>query len=275
MMEWLGKHNPFEKRYTLIRLIVPDSHGSYIDTKAFKAFLNDLATLDPQEIVLLGDHVDCSSVFSSHKKNTLEDLEYSYKEDIAKTNSFLDSIQMLAPKAKIYYLQGNHEQRIERWSSNTFENHTDASYITSILDPSVLLDLKGRGIQYFRMHTMHHGLSIPGTIRLGQCFFTHGITACKHAAATHVERFGANIVFGHVHRAQSHVIRTIASGEIGGWSPGTLAQLQPTYMHTNPSNWTHGYGLQFVNKGPGTFLHINVPIVQGKSLLLDLTSRLG
>lgn len=259
----------------MIRVIVPDSHGSLVDKKALQAFLRDLASLDPQEIVFLGDHVDCSAAFSSHKKNSLEDLEYSYKQDVAKANDFLDSIQMLVPKAKCYYLQGNHEFRVEKWASNTFENHEDADYVTSLLDPAVLLNLKDRGIEYFRMHTMYHGLSIPGTIKLGKCYFTHGVTACKHSAAAHVERFGANVVFGHIHRAQSHIIRTVASGEIGGWSPGTLAKLQPIFMHTNPSNWTHGYGLQFVNQKTGTFLHTNVPIVKGASLLLDLTSRLG
>src|SRR5688572_7651609 len=41
------------------RVIVPDSHGSYIDKAACSAFLADLEQLRPAEVVLLGDHLDC------------------------------------------------------------------------------------------------------------------------------------------------------------------------------------------------------------------------
>lgn len=33
-----------------------------------------------------------------------------------------------------------------------------------------------------------------------------------------------------------------------------------------PTAWSHGYGLQFVNKG-GEFTHLNVPIDAGKSFI--------
>lgn len=257
-----------------IRVLAPDSHGRMIDEKARRAFLSDLKALDPDEIVMLGDHVDCSGVFSSHPKISKEDQEYSYKKDIAAGNAFLDQIQDAAPRASIMYLEGNHELRIQKWASNTFLSGDDTDFFIGKMGPAALLNLKERNIRYFFMHKCYHGLSSPGTIKLGKCYFTHGISTSKHASATHVERFGANIVHGHTHRAQSHLIRTIAAGEIGGWCPGTLSKLQPLYLHSAPSNWTHGYGLQFVNQGSGTFLHINVPIVKGKSFLLDLTSKL-
>lgn len=258
----------------MIRCVVPDSHGSQISRSAMQAFLQDLKQLDPEEIVMLGDHVDCSGTFSSFKKQTKEDLEYSYLRDIESASAFLDAIQERAPKAKIHYLQGNHEYHVERFCVNAFGNRTDADFVGKLLDPATLLDLKGRGIQYYRLHTVYHSLSIPGTIKLGKCYFTHGVSANKHAAATHVERFGANVVFGHTHRAQSHVVRTVTSGEVGAWCPGTLSELQPIYLHTTPSNWTNGYGVQLVNKKTGVFLHINVPIVKGISMLSDFVSRM-
>lgn len=259
----------------MIRVIIPDSHGSYISQPAMKAFIKDLKALDPDEIVMLGDHVDCSGVLSSHPKTSLEDLEYSYMRDIECANIFLDAIQANAKKATIHYIQGNHEQRCEKWALGAFDNDKDVKYVLSHFAPEILLKLRDRQVHFYRMHQFYQGLTVPGTIKLGKCYFVHGISANKHAAATHVERFGANIVFGHIHRVQSYVSRTVAAGDVGAWCPGTLAELQPTYQHSSPTNWSHGYGIQFVNKPTGSFLHLNVPIIKGQSLLLDLTSKMS
>jgi hypothetical protein len=132
--------------------------------------------------------------------------------------------------------------------------------------PEKVLDLKRRGIRYFKRSEFYMGISIPGTIKLGKCFFTHGISASKHAASVHLARFGANVVFGHIHRSQSVIERTVSADGIGAWSPGTLAKLQPLYMHTAPTTWSHGYGLQIINKS-GNFAHFNIPILNGVSML--------
>jgi hypothetical protein len=64
------------------------------------------------------------------------------------------------------------------------------------------------------------------------------------------------------------------SDGIGAWCPGTLAKLQPLYRHTAPTSWSHGYAVQFINER-GNFLHINVPIIQGRSILSDVANRLA
>ena len=46
------------------------------------------------------------------------------------------------------------------------------------------------------------------------------------------------------------------------YCPWCLCTLQPLWRHTQPTNWSHGYGLQFVSKG-GEFIHLNVPIDGG------------
>jgi predicted phosphodiesterase len=259
---------------SFIRVIVPDSHGSEIDPKAEAAFLGDLKQLAPDEVVLLGDHVDTSGVFQSHVNSYADDLIYTYEEDIAACARFLDGIQKRAPKARIHMLEGNHEQRVERHVSRAFLNASDAKAARSLLAPDAKLKLKSRGIRYYRMADFHHGLSVRGTIKLGKCFFVHGISAAKQAASTHLDRFGACVVFGHVHRAQSVIRRTVAAEEIGAWCPGTLAKLQPLYMHTSCTDWSHGYAIQLVNDN-GTFLHVQVPIVRGVSMLGPLVSRIG
>lgn len=248
------------------RVVIPDSHGNHIDIPARDAFCADLAALRPKQIVMLGDHLDCGGTFNSHQRTYTHEFTESYADDCAAANRFLDMIQRRAPDAEIYYIEGNHEQHVERWASRNFLSHKDAVGMLDVYGPEAVLDLKRRGIRYFKRSEMYMGLSIPGTIKLGKCHFVHGISASKHAAATHLARFGANVVFGHVHRVQAIHERTVASDGFGAWTPGTLAKLQPLYAHTAPTNWSHGFGVQFVQPS-GAFVHLNIPIHKGKSLL--------
>jgi predicted phosphodiesterase len=250
----------------LIRVICPDSHGEHIDLPARDAFLADLKTLDPQEIVMLGDHIDAGGTFSTHQRSYTNEMTESYQDDVNAANRFLDMIQRRAPRAKIHYLEGNHEQHVERWAAREFQSHKDAEMVMGVLGPAAVLRLKARDIRYYKRSTQYMGLSIPGTIRLGKCCFVHGIAASKHATYTHLVRFGTNVVHGHTHRRQSAGERTVMSDGFEAWCPGTLAKLQPLYAHTAPTSWSHGYGIQFV-AASGAFIHVNVPIHKGKSLL--------
>jgi len=255
-----------------VRVIIPDSHGTHIDTAAAKACVRDIKKLSADEVVFLGDHVDCGGVFTTHARSYTHEMTESYEDDCAAANDFLDDIQHAAPKAVCHYIEGNHEARVERWVASTFSSQKDAKSLLSKYAPSAMLRLKDRGIKYYDRATHYMGLSIPGAIRLGKCFFVHGVSHSRHAAATHLARFGANVVFGHVHRSQSTVERTVTSDGFGAWCPGTLAKLQPLYRHTAPTSWTHGYGVQFIAPS-GRFIHINVPIHKGVSMLVDFASR--
>lgn len=257
-----------------VTVIVPDSHGEHAEKSAIDAFIGDLPILSPKRIVMLGDHLDCGGMFNAHQRTYTNELTESYESDVAAANSLLDRIQKNAPKAEIFYLEGNHEQHVERWVARTFTSRKDADGLLDRYGPQRVLDLKRRGIRYYKRSEQYMGISIPGTIRIGKCFYTHGICANKHAASTHLARFGASVVFGHVHRSQSVIERTVTSSGIGAFCPGTLAKLQPLYLHTSPSDWSHGYGSQFHNS-QGNFLHLNIPILNGKSLLQDVAKRLA
>ena len=250
-----------------IRVIIPDSHGEHIDRKARDACLRDIAKLCPQEIVWLGDHLDAGGVFSTHQRAYSKELTESYADDVEAANRFLDLVQKAAPGAENHYLFGNHEDHVERWAAREFTSRKDADFVSERIGPVSALRLKERKFKVYRSSEMYHGLSVPGVIKLGKCFFTHGMSASKHAANTHLSYVGGNIVFGHVHRSLAVVEKTVVSSSIGAWCPGTLARLQPLYHHTRPSNWTHGYGVQFVARS-GKFFHLNVPIIDGKSFLM-------
>lgn len=258
----------------LVRVIIPDSHGEHIDIPTRDAFCEDLKKLCPDEIIGIGDHLDCGGTFSTHQRSYTNELAESYDDDCRAANIFLDMCQRRAPKAAWHYLEGNHEARVERWAARTFPSHKDAVKVLGAIGPEKALKLRDRGIRYYKRSEIYHGLSIPGCIRLGKCCFVHGISHSKNAADVHLARFGTNVVFGHTHTAQFKSTRTVMSEGFAAWGLGTFAKLQPLYKHTEPSTWGHVYGVQFVNKS-GIFIHVNVPIHKGRSLLLDVASRLA
>lgn len=257
---------------SFVRVIIPDTHGCYLDKPAAKAFLEDLANLNPAEIVMLGDHLDCGGFLAMHHTMCyVAETAYTFKDDVAAANEFLDRVQEAAPNATIHMLQGNHERRIEKWIvTQVVRNQEDAAYLSTLFSASKVLALEERGINYYVENEFHHGLRIRGAIKLGDCHFTHGISTAKHAAAATVNKFGGCIVYGHTHRVNSVVVRNVSRGEIGAWCPGCLCEIQPMYGYTNITDWSHGYGLQFAQQD-GRFLHINVSIVDGLSLLPSIS----
>ena len=264
------------KGKTFCRVIVPDTHGSVVDADAIKAFLRDLEVINPAEIVMLGDHLECGGFLAEHHTlGYVAQSEYSFADDCVATNCLLDSIHKLAPKASVDYLEGNHERRLETWVCTQVRKHQkDGQFLRQMFSADSVLSIEKRGIRWIRQGVFYDGLPLPATIKRGHCYFTHGSSTAKHAAAEHVKKFGGNVVYGHTHRADSYVIRTVKEGSIGAWCPGCLCILQPLWQHTNPTDWSHGYGLQLVSSD-GSFLHINVPIIAGKSYLQPLIKAIA
>ena len=256
------------------RVFVGDLHGYYQDAAAVDAFIADMKKIQPAVICLLGDMLDCGGFLAEHQTlGFVAEGEYSFADDVRATADFLDRLQKACPNTAIDYLEGNHEQRIEKWCiTKALRSPIDASALYNLFNPVIVLGLEARGIDYIRQSEFADGVSIRGTKRYGtdhvSVFATHGITTCKHAAARHVERFGGNIVYGHTHRADSYIINTVASTVIGAWSPGCLCERVRLWNHNQPDNWTTGYHLQLVAKS-GLFQPINVHLVKGQSMIRE------
>lgn len=255
----------------IVRVIIPDTHGAKVCKPAIAAMLADIKALNPQEIIMTGDHVDCGGHLALHHvMGYVAETAYSYEDDIAEANSFLDSLRYAAPSAKIEYIEGNHERRVETWCvTMTLRHCKDSEGLRKLYAPEYRLNLKERGIPYYRDSVCHDGLFVPGIIKRGKCFFFHGFNISKHATSATVEKIAGNCVFGDTHRVQSDVVVKVGVGVIGAWNPGCLCERQPLWQHTNPTEWTHGYGLQLITQD-GDFLHLNIPIIDGKSLFGNL-----
>ena len=270
------KQKPGKTPSTFLRVCLPDTHGCCVAPAAISAFLADLESLKPHEIIMLGDHVDCGGFLAqNHTMGYVAQTSYTYEDDLSAANQLLDEMQKICPSARIEYLEGNHEFRVSRYCvTQALRNGQDANFLLKLLSVKNQLRLKDRGIPYYQQGQFYDDCPIPATIKRGKCHFTHGSRTGSNAARSMLHDFGGNVVFGHVHRAMSFVAQTVKGGQVGAWCPGFLGKLQPYWMHTQITGWAHGYGLQIVEETSGDFLHLNVPIIDGKSLLFSLTKRL-
>jgi hypothetical protein len=274
----LTKRSRSTKGGVTLRVIIPDSHGCYIDQKAAAAMLADIRMLKPESIIMLGDHLDCGGFLAEkHTWGYVAEADYNFTDDCNATNQFLDELQKAAPQATIEYLEGNHERRIEKWivtdSLKSGKGHkNDASLIAKHFSTSIVLHLEKRKISLFKQGEWYDDCQVPGTIVRDNCYFTHGQYTNKSAAASHLAKYNANIWFGHTHRMDMATKRTVASGAIGAWNPGCLCLLQPYWQHQNLTDWINGYGVQLVQRGLG-HLNLQIPIVNSVSYLSPLIMR--
>lgn len=264
---------PKSDRDTFVRVIIPDSHGCYIDQAAAAALIADLKILKPSSIIMLGDHLDCGGFLAQHHTmGFVAECEYTFEDDCNAANQFLDEIVRAVPFARMDYMEGNHERRIEKFIvTATLAKKAEATFLKQHISTKIVLNLDKRGINFYSQGVFYDDLRIPATIRRDGCYFTHGEFTSKNAAAQHLAKYNSNIWYAHTHRMDMATKRTVKDGLIGAWNPGCLCKIQPLWMHTNLTDWSHGYGIQLVRKGIG-HLNLQIPIIGGVSYLAPLVS---
>jgi hypothetical protein len=257
-----------------IRVSFGDMHGMRMDRQAVDALLGDIKRLAPDEIVLGGDMIEGGGFFAQHHVlGYVANCDYTYQEDIAATNWFLDELQKAAPKAMVYYLEGNHEDRIERWVVDETLGHArDAEFLLDLFGPQRLLMLDKRAICYVRRSQKMDPKLPFGWLRRGKMFYAHEVSGGKTAASKALAMTAGNITVFHTHQESSATLELVSVGLIKAFCPGCLCEKQPMWRHSNPTNWNHGYCIDVVAPS-GNFQHIQVPIWEGESLGCAMLDR--
>lgn len=259
---------------TWVRWCIPDTHGAKCSRPAIDAMLYDLeAIANVREVILLGDHLDCGGFLAEHHTlGYVTEAEYSFSDDIDAANQFLDRLQKAVPKARITYIEGNHEQRIEKWCvTSALRHQKDAALLRKIFGPEIVLSLQKRGIEFVKQGDHVGGIRSRGTIKRGKCYFTHGAAyRGPNAARKALHDFKRNVVIANTHRMLTAVESGADDEQIGAWCPGCLSELQPLWRNTDYTHWSHGYAFQIVSSDDSMFWHNNVPIINGVSLLSKL-----
>ncbi len=218
------------KRIVALGDIHIPAHDSNVVNRCFQ----QIKRIKPDVIVLLGDILDCYPL-----SRFLKDPERTndFQEELASTRKLIQQLRRIVPSASMYYLEGNHEQRLQKYLWNT------APQLASLkLSIPSLLELKDLGIQYI---TDQAGITTYG-VR-----FCHGFMVRQNAGQTglaHLLRFQQSCVVGHSHRL-GIVYRTSLDKTQFACEAGCLVNpAQCEYAVC--ADWAHGYIMleQFGNR---------------------------
>lgn len=222
-------------------VLIPDIHWPHHDRHAVAAAIEICRRIRPDQIVVLGDALDCDQ-FSSHAtKELIEQRSRSFLSDL---NGFrrqvLDPLAAVTPY--LVYLEGNHEQRVERWCTGSDTQRA----AWEALSPRLRYSDVVHWIPYLGELTRYvvgRGL-----------WAVHGWSHAAHAAATHLATAqSVSIVYGHTHRIEMASTRHHASGRlVSARSPGCLAKLKG--WQTSPISWGHGVCVAYTD-GPRHWIY--------------------
>ncbi len=257
-----------------VRIYAGDLHGMRMDRECVAAFLRDVKTINPDEIILGGDMLECGGHLARHHTiGYIATCDYSYQEDIGATNWFLDELQKAAPSATIEYLEGNHEHRVERWCVDEVAGKgRDAEFLRAVYGPAALLRLKERGIPYYGQADVHGEGLTRGWVRKGNMLLAHNMVQGKNAAVKAVAKAGYNITYFHTHSYDASPRVLPMMGLVMAFCPGCLCEMQPMWQHSDPTEWNQGYDIDFIT-AKGNFQRVHVPIWRGESLAGAMIQR--
>lgn len=239
-------------------LILPDLHFPNHDETALKCAIAAAKELQPKRIIILGDWLDAHQ-FSSHGGKSLAEARItSFQDDLDGVCKILDELDKHT--SQIVYIEGNHENRVERWALKDRGNTAAFEAIS----PAKVIGGRPRTVWVPYVDPPFTPYKL-----LPDLWCVHGWSHAKAAAATHLRLATSfSIIHGHTHRVQSDTKKDHQSGRVlKAWSPGCLCKIQPLWTGANPTDWSHGLGVVFVDRRNGQHWDFTVKIENGKAVL--------
>lgn len=224
-------------------IVISDIHYPYHDAKAIKCVLDFIQDKDIDIIILNGDILDFYDVSSFDKD---PDRVNSLQKEIDMSTKFFKKLRTIKPDARIVFIKGNHEFRLERY----LKKHPELYSLDALKLPN-LLDLKKYNIEY----------SDKG-IKLGNLKIIHGDMVRKFSCYTargELEKHDSSGVSSHTHRGGVYYYRT-PERYLAWFESFCLCDLNPEYI--NEPNWQQGFLYGYVEKD--SFAVTPMPIVDGK-----------
>lgn len=210
-------------------VFLSDIHLPYnIDLRPIFAYLKDLK---PDEIVLGGDILDGPDHgVDSWTMDQVEKRGYQcYDRDVKLLKEFINDLTKAAPKAKIIFLEGNHEERYQRLVRR-YPNTLKSRFR---LDRDACPNAKW--IPYGDYDSFY---------KVGDMLFTHGtIFPDAHSKKMAMAYLPNKVTYGHIHDFQSYTTHNGDPRKPGRYAitAGCLCGKLPDYKKGQPNKWINGF----------------------------------
>jgi len=229
-------------------VIIPDIHCSVSGSHDADSLATVAEFLHDQHFdgyINLGDLIDFS-IISSHNIGNLREVEggrileeYRVADNILTQHEKL--IRQNNPKARLVYLEGNHEGRITRY----IDAHPE---LEGLIEVPTVLKLAQRRWEWVPSWSRGELFS------LGNCSFHHGLFCNDHHAKKMVQRFGLSVLYGHTHDLQVYSSYGYpADNVLIGASLGCLCRIPQQYMRGSPTRWVQAITIFEYDPSTGEF----------------------
>lgn len=217
-------------------LVTSDYHIPYMDIKAYSIMKQYAKDYKPNHFVINGDFVDFYNL-SVFEKNP--ERKSSLKSELETAKNILEDLRKtLGNKCKIYFVEGNHENRLQRflWSNPEVAELDE-------LKLNNLLDFDKYKINYIPVDRDYWSKD-TGHLILGNTLITHGDNRLNGASTSKYSGYSVkntilgatqmNTIMGHIHRL-SHFYHSTPYGNLQGLEAGMLCE------YTGTANWQQGF----------------------------------
>lgn len=210
------------------------------------------------EIVILGDYGDIYSLNQHGGKDPT--LPLTLTQEIEDINKCLDEIDVMFPRSRKVYLQGNHEYRLERYILNKCPELfgvTDYKHLSRIY-------------QRYNWTYVPYGPNQSYNILKSKLVARH--EPLGNSAKATAARALCSLVYGHIHRIEeSHLVGLDGTNHVCfslGWLGDKSLDKVFGYVKGH-HQWQLGFGLVYADEKTGYFHHQKIHILDDYSCVVN------
>lgn len=232
-------------------LCISDVHIPYHDIKAISQAIKYGIENKINTIVINGDLLD----FFMISRFTNVERKRSVSDELGIAREFLDVLNKTFPNVPIYFLLGNHDNRLETYLATKAPEILDMEEFRL----STLLEAEKHNMKVFTDTTL---------LKAGKLTITHGhlllrgMFAPVNPARGSFLKAKASVLVGHTHKVSTHSETTINGKIITCYSTGCLSELNPSYSPF-ANNYSHGFAHIIVGDG-GHYKVKNLQLIDGE-----------
>jgi predicted phosphodiesterase len=227
-------------------VVANDFQVPFHDEKALALFRFFLRREKPDWLILNGDFQDFWEI-STFDLTPRAGKEFT--DEIKIGQKILTSFRRTLPRARITWIEGNHEFRLRRY----LLKNAKELYGLPGLTVQKLFDLQKLDIEYRPCHAMASKF-IDNFIQVGDLYVGHWDTVAKqggYAAKGLVEEKGVSLLQGHTHRFGAHARTTVDGRLLLGIENFCMCMRRASYV-AHP-NWQLGFSVIYLEPQSGRF----------------------
>lgn len=213
-------------------IVLPDTHLPYEDKATYRAVESYAKDHKWDGWIQLGDLIDFNELSRFEAGNNRLDKVGAIQKSYKVAGEFLDRWRtIVGPKARMVYIEGNHEDRITQYLEKNPEG-------VGMLEAPNALRLSQRKIEWIPFWSQGQ------LFKLGNAYFCHGRATGLNHTRKMLDKYGVCLYYGHLHDIQlTSKERWGDDKTIEAGSLGCLSRYDQTYLKGNPTNWQQGFGV--------------------------------